>query len=416
VPIEPYDLILKGARLLGRPHLVDVAIRDGRIALIADQIDGTNIRSLDGRLLVPGFVDSHVHLDKAFVLEEPGIDASQMKSFFASLRELKRREAKSSILSRMKRALKLASYHGTTSVRAQIDVDEPAGLRSIEAAIELRGQVSDWIDLQVVAFPQGGLVRDRAVYANVREALKLGADIVGGGAALDSCGLKEHVDAVFTLAIEFDRDIDMHADMTVAAGTPLDSWELHYIAQRIRETGWQNRVAVTHMSAINALSSDDLKRISEMVCDSGISVTTAPSAELHIAKSWQSPPARDVRQVLTNIEGLVAGGVNVNYTTGHVRDGINPFGNADMLLEGLVLTSAYNLGEPVIAGTHMLEMATRNSARAIGRVSDYGTAVGCRADLISLDTSDPSLAIRNLAERSLVIKSGRVIKENAKVN
>jgi cytosine deaminase len=407
------NLILRRARLSSHSTLADLAIRDKYIVRVAEQIPDTapQVYDLDGRLLIPGLVDSHVHLDKAFVLEQPGIDASQMKTFFATLRELKRREAKPSILARMRHALEWASCHGTSAVRAQIDVDEHIELRGMEAALELRSQVSDWMDLQIVAFPQGGLLRHPSVYEMVRESLRLGADVVGGGASLDSCSMQEHVDAVFALATEFNRDVDLHADMSVTPGTPPESWEVAYIAQRIRETGWQSRVTVTHMGAINMLSVDGVKRIIDLMLEGGISLTVAPSAELHIARVWQTPPARDVRKTLTDIESLIAGGVNVNYTTGHVRDGINPYGNADMLLEGLVLTSAYNLGEPVIAGTHMLKLATENSARAVGRANDYGTSVGCRADLVVLDTTDASLAIRQVPERVLVIKAGRVIKK-----
>ncbi|MCL4459431.1 MAG: amidohydrolase family protein [Chloroflexi bacterium] len=411
-----YDILLRHGRLLDHQGLYDVALRDGLVAAVGLNIEGTarETYDVDSRLILPAFVDSHVHLDKAFLADEPNIDRSTRAGFFATLREFKCNEKTENIKARMRRALEQASCYGTTTMRAQIDVDNFVGLRGFEAALELQEEVADWMDLQLVAFPQEGIVRSKELEEATKECLRLGADAVGGGPSFDTGSFQEHLDAVFALAEQFDCDIDLHTDLSVPPGCPPEKWELAYVVQRTRQIGWQNRVTVAHMRAVSILPADQVKRVIDILLEAGIFLTVAPGAELNTAKAWSVPPAREIKGVMTDLEALILGGVNVSYTTGHVRDPFNPYGNADMLLEAMVLTCARNLGEPVIAGTHVLKLGTENPARAIRLSPGYSVEPGCQADLLVIDAEDPSLAVRHVADRLLVMKAGRVVAQERK--
>jgi cytosine deaminase len=214
-----YDLVLHAARLLGRSNVVDVAISNGRDMRVAPEIDEALQPTVDlgGRLLIPGFVDAHLHLDKAFLNDDPSFSGKTGSAFFETLRRAKREWTVPSLTERMRRALAAATAYGTTSVRAQVDIDDIVGLRGIEAALSLR---SERATLQIVAFPHEGLGR-----ADLRAALRLGADVVGGGAVFDDLTTETHVQGLFDLATEFDVDLDIHADLQTPPTAPLAEWK-----------------------------------------------------------------------------------------------------------------------------------------------------------------------------------------------
>src|SRR5262249_3312035 len=155
-----------------------------------------------------------------------------------------------------RRALDLMVRHGTTGLRAQIDVDDVVGLRGFEAALALRQAWAAYLDVQVLAFPQEGLASNPAAADLVREALRQGADVIGGGAVFDGGDIEPHLEQVFGLAEAFGVDIDLHVDLATPPDWPLDQWELASVARRTRERGWQGRVTVAHLTQLGQLPVD----------------------------------------------------------------------------------------------------------------------------------------------------------------
>jgi cytosine deaminase len=385
------DLVLRSARLSDRPDTLDVGIAAGHIRHIGTHIGEScrHVMDLGDRLLIPGFVDAHLHLDKAFLNEDPSLRGLTGTEFFSALSRAKRDWTLSSVTERMRRALASASDHGTTTVRAQVDVDDIVQTRGIEAALSLR---SGGLRMQVVAFPQEGLAR-----ADMRAALRLGADVVGGGAAFDAASAEAHVQALFELATEFDVDLDIHADLHTSPSAPLEDWEISHIARATREAGWQGRVTVAHLTQLGQMPQDRATDVACLLAESGVQVTVVPGAELNTATTWEATPATSVDQAMTRLDVLLRGGVNVSYATGHVADAFSPFGRGDMLLEGLVLACARNLGQPRIAGTHVLDLGTTHPARTLRMGGPYGVVEGARADLVCLDAQDADHALRHHA-------------------
>ena len=412
-----HDLILRRARGLDFSGDADVAIADGRIAALAPSLTAAAAHEFDleRRLLVPGFVDSHIHLDKAFLWESPMIHGKTGTPFFDALREFKRQADRDEIKARMRRALELASRHGTTAVRAQIDVDDVIGLAGLEAALELRNEWASRIRLQLVAFPQEGLASRPELTDLMREALVMGADVVGGGPSFDKASLTDHLEAVFSLAREFDCDVDLHVDLATPASQPAHEWELAEVARLTRAAGWQGRVTVAHLRGIGAMTSEQAEPLLRLIREAGINVTVVPGAELHTARAWWNPPARDVARAMTNVEALVRAGITVSYSTGHVCDPWNPLGNADMLLDALVFAAAYNLGDPTIAGVPILRLGTSEPWRAMRLPEPHTIAVGRTADLVVLDAPDATAAVRHHGAPRLIFKAGVLVGgENAR--
>lgn len=409
------ELILRRGRLLDAPGEFDVAVAGGYVASIGPSLPHHALRELDlgGRLLLPGFVDSHIHLDKAFLWESPVIRGKTGTSFFDALREFKRLTRKDEIKTRMSRALELASQHGTTTVRAQIDVDDVVGLAGVEAALELRTEWARRLDLQVVAFPQEGLLCRPGLMDLLRQALARGADVIGGGPSFDNVPVGDHLAAIFSLATEFGRDVDLHVDLATPASRPAAEWELAEVARLTTSLGWQGRVTVAHLRGIGAMTPEQAEPLLRLIHDAGISVTIVPGAELHTARAWWDPPARDVTRAMTNVEALMVAGITVSYSTGHVCDPFNPLGTADMLQDAFLLAAAYNLGETTIAGVPILQLATVEPWRAMRLGGPPTISVGRVADLVVLDAVEAGAAVRHQAGRLFVFKAGALITGTA---
>jgi cytosine deaminase len=385
------DLVLHAARLLDRSNVLDIAISDGRVSRVAAEIDEARRHTVDlgGRLLLPGFVDAHLHLDKAFLNEDPSFSGKTGPAFFETLRRAKREWTLPSLTERMRNALAAATSYGTTAVRAQVDVDDIVGLRGLEAAVSLR---SERAKLQIVAFPQEGLGR-----ADMRGALRLGADVVGGGAVFDDSTTEAHVHALFELATEFDVDLDIHADLQTPPTAPFAEWEVFHIARATRDAGWQHRVTVAHLTQLGQMPSEQATEIACVLAESGVHVTVVPGAELNTATTWELVPAANVNQAMSRLDVLLQSGVNLSYATGHVADAFSPFGRGDMLLDGLVLACAANLGQTRIENIHVLDLATTHPARTLRLGEPYGVVEGARADLVCLDALDADHALRHHA-------------------
>jgi cytosine deaminase len=406
-----YDVILRHARLLETPGQHDVGVAGGRIATCGPSLSAAAAREFDleGRLLLPGFVDSHIHLDKAFLWESPLIHGKTGAQFFDALREFKRATHKDEIKARMRRALALACRHGTTAIRAQIDVDDHVGLAGLEAALELRREWAPWLDLQLVAFPQEGLLSRPGLMELLRKALALGADVVGGGPSFDSVSHREHLAAVFELAREYERDVDLHVDLATPASRPAADWELAEVARLTQALGWEGRVTVAHLRGIGAMSPKEAEPLLRLIRDAGIRVTVVPGAELHTARAWWDPPVRDITRVMTNVEALVRAGITVSYSTGHICDPWNPLGTADMLEDAFLLAAAYNLGETTIAGVPILRLATVEPWCAMRLQGPPDVAVGRAADLVVLDAPDPDAAVRHRTGPMFLFKAGALV-------
>jgi cytosine deaminase len=404
------DLLLESVRLPGGFGPTDLLIRDGRIFAYgsaageaepgAERIGGGN------RLLAPAFVEPHLHVEKALLLDRLPGEARSVGEAIAATAALKRGFTRDDMRARAEQLLRMARRHGTLYVRAHVEVDPILGLSALEVALDLRDRLAGLMTIQVVAFPQEGIQKSPGTEELLREALRLGADALGGAPYVDPDPVA-HLDTLFRLATAAGVPLDLHADFSDDPPPDPPGLTARYVAERALAEGYAGRIVLGHATALGALPPTVLQPLAELLARADVSVVTLPATDLYLGGRGDT---HNVRRALAPIGALRQAGVNVAYASNNVRNAFTPFGNADPLEIGLLL----------IAGGHLaarseveavFEMATTNAARAIG-LTEYGVAVENRANLLLLDATTAWEALVAQAEKLLVIAQGRVIVEN----
>jgi cytosine deaminase len=386
---------------------VDIAIADGKIVAIEEKIDRKAEQEIDaeGRVALPGFIEPHLHLDKAFLHR-------RMPARFGTLDEairvtgiLKSKQERADVLDRSRQVLDMAIKNGTTLVRAHPDVDPIQGLIGVETALELKEEYRDLLDLQIVAFPQEGWLKTEGVQDLMEKAVGLGADVVGGCPYNelswdDTCS---HIDKVFELAQKRGLDVDMHVDF--ADDTQDRRFATtEYIARKTIDTGYHGRVALGHVTSLGSLKAEQLKPIADLLREADIHIVTLPATDTYLGGRRDEV---NPRRGLTPVRALHAAGVNVAYSSNNIRNAFTPFGKADPLQIGNLLAHLIQFGTPEHQAD-ILKMSTGNAARAVGIAAQYGIAVGKQADLMILDTHTVADCLLDLPPRSWVLKRGRI--------
>jgi cytosine/creatinine deaminase len=282
-------------------------------------------------------------------------------------------------------------------------------LLGVETALQLQQEYAALADLQVVAFPQEGILKAPGTCELLEEAIGLGATVVGG------CPYNErtwddtqvHVDMVFELAQQHGLDIDFHADFADDASDPR-FLAAAYIARKTIETGYHGRVTLGHVTSLGALGLDEAAEVMDLMAEAGLHIVTLPATDLYLGGRKEVTLNR--RRTLTPVQALRQAGVNVAFGSNNIRNAFTPFGSADPLQMGLLLAHAAQLGSPDDQA-YVLDMCTRNAARAMGLENDYGIAVGRQADLLIVDATRVSDALLDLPARLWVIKRGAVTVE-----
>lgn len=411
------DLLLRNAIVTGYPEPVDIAIASGKIVDLAPNLvyHVRQILDLEGRLVVPGFVDPHVHLDIA--LTQNGATAGRPQPFVSPLElneatEIRRQSfTRADIQNRAEAALDLAIRHGITAMRAQCHVDLEVGLNHLHALVKVRERYADRLTLQIVAFPQQGLFSP-GMLDLFREAFKCGADVMGCAPNLEPGHNREfsrHIDTALALAMELDVDLDAHADLGLMENAGLTDLESVYLAQRAIETGYVGRVTAGHLCTLDSASPEVVDQAIEWIAQARMTVISQPD----LFRLGRSDP-KHVRRGLTRVKELLAAGVNVAFASNNVRDAYRPLGNLDPLEEALVLAYGAHM-DSTAQLDELMHMCTTNPARGL-HLGGYGLAPGCQADLVVLEAETSSAAIAHQAEKSYVFKTGKVVARNQRIN
>lgn len=391
--------------------MLDIAIHNGRIVAMDHRIDVAARRVIDagGRAVLPGLLEPHIHLDKALLESRMPNRTGTLEEAIRITGLLKRQQTRGDVLDRSRRVLDMAVRHGTVALRCHPDVDPIQGLIGVETAIELKEEYAPLLDVQVVAFPQEGILKSPGTVDLLRQAIRSGATIVGGCPYNEHTweDTKAHVDTVFTLALETGCDIDIHADFADDASDQRFA-AAAYIARKTIDTGYQGRVTLGHVTSLAALVPDQAAEVIALLSDARIHIVTLPATDLYLGGRKES--ARNRRRALTPIQALRDAGVNVTFSSNNIRNAFTPFGNADPLQIGLLLAHAAQLGSPDDQA-FVLHMCTYAAAAAMGITADYGIAVGRLADLVIVDTLKVSDALLDLPARLWVIKRGKVTVE-----
>ena len=404
------DLILESVRLPGGVGPTDLLIRDGQIYAYGSAVReaGATAERIGGggRLLAPAFVEAHLHVEKALLLDRLPGEVGSVGEAIAATAALKRGFTRDDIRERAEQVLRMARRHGTLYVRAHVEVDPILGLSALEVALGLRERLAGLMTLQIVAFPQEGIQRSPGTEELLREALRLGADALGGAPYVDPDPIA-HLDTLFRLALAAGVPLDLHADFSDDPPADPPGLTARYVAERALAEGYLGRVVLGHATALGALPPEALSPLAELLARADVSVVTLPATDLYLGGRTDT---HNVRRALAPIQALRRAGVTVAYASNNVRNAFTPFGNADPLENGLLLIAAGHLASRSDVEA-VFEMATTNAARALG-LTGYGVTVGNRADLVLLDATSPWEALVGQAEKVLVISGGRIVVEN----
>src|SRR5262245_26199787 len=402
---RPLDLLLRECRL---PDglVLDIGCHDGHIVASGRLAGRSAVReiSCESRAVTPGLVDGHIHLDKALLTDRAPSREGSLAEALRVTGEAKRGFTRDDIQSRARRVLDMAVRQGTTAMRSHAEVDPIVGLMGFEALAALKREYAPAIDLQLCAFAQEGILQAPGTEALLREALRAGADLVGGVPYNDT-DARRHIDIVFDLAAEFGVDADFHTDFFD------EPQHLHarYIAEQTARRGWPGRRALGHMSEMAALPPDEQEPLARLLAEAGVAVIVLPATDLYL---MGRKDVRSVRRGLAPARRLLAAGVTVAAATNNVRNAFTPFGTAGLPLMGYLLGVAGHLGGQADLRL-ILDMLTTQPARIL-RLPDYGLTEGCRADLVVWDTDRTDEIVSALAPCHLVIKAGRVTLEHAR--
>jgi cytosine deaminase len=319
--------------------------------------------------------------------------------------EIKRNYTVDEIADRASRVLERALENGYSRLRTHVDVDPIGGTRPAEGLIRARDRFRDLIDIQIVAFPQEGIVKSPGTEALMREVMKLGVDVVGGmpfneASPADS---RRHIEIVFDIARQFDADIDMHVDET---DDPM-ARTLEVLAELTIANGWQGRVTAGHTCALASYPRDYADRVIGRLHEANVHMIANPATNLMLQGRLDDYPKR---RGVTQVKELLAAGVNVACGQDCVHDTFYPFGQNDPLEIAFLLCHASQMSQPDEILT-VMDMVTLNGAKAL-RVPDFNVAVGSVADLVVLDARNAREAFATRSPRRWVIRKGKLIAES----
>ena len=404
------DLIIRNANLPDGRTGIDIAIANGVIADVAVKLDAKATREIDatGRLASPPFVDSHFHLDSTLTYGQPRVNASgTLLEGIKLWGELKPDLTVENIKARAVKQCHWAIARGTLAIRSHVDISDDR-LRAVKALLEVREEIKPYIDLQLVAFPQDGYLRYPGSADNLKRALDLGVDVIGGiphfertmadGAA--------SVKTLCELAAERGLRVDMHCDES-------DDPQSRHIEMLIFQTqrlGLQERVTGSHLTSMHSMDNYYVSKLIPLMAEARVHVVANPLINITLQGRHDSYPKR---RGMTRVKELMEAGINVAFGQDAQMDPWYSFGSHDMLeVAHMGLHVAQMTG--VDQMQQIYEAVTYNGAKVMG-LEGYGLEPGCRADIVILQAADIHEALRLKPARLFVIRRGKIVAQTQPV-
>ena len=404
------DLIIRNANLPDGRVGIDIGIKDGKIAALEVALSTKAQEEIDasGYLVSPPFVDSHFHMDATLSLGLPRLNQSgTLLEGIALWGELKPHLTVEAIKERALRYCDLAVARGLLAIRSHVDICDPR-LLAVDALLEVRKEVAPYLDLQLVAFPQDGYLRDTGAAKLMETALDRGVDVVGGiphfERTMDEG--KKSVEVLCRIAAERGLRVDMHCDES-------DDPNSRHIETLTAETvrhGLQDRVTGSHLTSMHSMDNYYVSKLLPLMAEAEINVVANPLINITLQGRHDTYPKR---RGMTRVPELMDAGVKVAFGHDCVMDPWYSLGSADMLE-----VASMGLHVAQLTGVEQMKSCFRAITEipaAILGLEGYGLEKGCNADLVILQAADPVEALRLKANRLFVIRRGRIISSSAPV-
>lgn len=395
------DLTIRNVRLPARAaDIVDIGIQGDKIVEIAAGLSAGD-RDLDagGRLVAPGFVETHIHLDKTCILHKCASKKGDLDEAIREVAAAKKTFDIEGVQKRAEKTLKKALANGTMRMRAHVEVDPGIGMIGYEAVKIAINNYRRVMDIDICVFPQEGLLNNPGTDQLMLQALKDGANCVGAAPYVDT-DPHGQIDRVFEMAREFDVDIDMHLDFGADA-TILDT---EYVCRMTNRHKWGGRVAIGHVTKLAALNPEKFARTAAMLADAGVAVTVLPATDLFLMHRDHAHDYNVPRGVVP-AHKLLEYGVNCSLSTNNVLNPFTPFGDCSLLRMANLYANIAQIGKQE-AMAECLAMISERSARLMN-LSDYGLGKGMKADIVILDNINPAMAVAEISQPIYGFKAGR---------
>lgn len=395
------DLILQGARIAGREEgpPMDIGIANGCIVAIEPELPANGaIVEVGNRLVAPGFIECHIHLDKSRIFDRARLITGKVPEAFKEVLRLKEDFTADDVRKRAIQTLERSILHGVTHMRTHLEVDPAVGLRGLDGVFPLIDEYRWAIDIEICVFPEEGMIDNPGVEEMLIESLKRGCRLIGAAPEADS-NPRAQIDRIFEIARDFDVDIDMHLDF----GESAEKMLIEYVCDKTEAFGYGGRVTAAHLTMLSTVPRTRFKEVCRRMARAGVAATVLPSTDLYLM--GRTAECNVVRGV-TPVHLMVKEGVTGSIATNNVLNPMTPFGDGSP-------TRIMNLYANICQIWRREEMAdcfdlmTVQPARAM-RIENYGIHIGAPADLVVLDAQDRAQAVMELARTTLAFKRGRL--------
>ncbi|KPH76467.1 MULTISPECIES: cytosine deaminase [Bacillaceae] len=400
-------MIIKNAKLRGKDELYSIVVKDGNIEEVSTQVDmgGHEVIDVNGALVLPPFIEPHIHLDSTLTAGEPEWNLSG--TLFEGIErwsERKKSLTKEDVKNRSKTALKWQVAQGIQHVRTHVDVTDPK-LIALEALLEVKEEMKDYVDLQLVAFPQEGIQSFPNGAELVEEALKMGADVVGGIPHYEftrEYGVQS-MKTAFDLAEKYNVLVDIHCD-------EIDDEQSRFVEVVVKEAyerGLGSRVTASHTTAMGSYNNAYASKLFRILKMSEINFVSNPLVNIHLQGRFDTYPKR---RGLTRVKELLEAGMNVCFGHDDIFDPWYPLGTGNMLqVLHMGIHAAQLMGYEQIVDS--IDLITKNSAKTLNIEDNYGIEEGKPANFIILDADSEYDTIRKQAKVRYSIRNGKIIAE-----
>ncbi|MFS8114221.1 amidohydrolase family protein [Rhizobium jaguaris] len=400
-----FDLVIRNVRIEENGVFVDVAIRDGRIAAIEPGFRCDAIEEVDGRgaFAFGGFVDTHIHLDKACILERCTICEGTLAEAVRESARAKASFGADDVYARAARVVEKAISHGTVRMRTFVEVDPRAGLRSFEAIKRIKADYAFAVDIEICAFAQDGLTNEPETFDMLDIALSNGADLIGGCPYTDPDPAR-HVDLIFALAVKHGVPVDLHLDFSLDS----DRTDLPAVIATTLRHGWQGLVAIGHTTNLSAMPPAQVLSIADELAKAGIALSVLPATDLFLMGRGHD---RLVPRGVAPAHLLATRGVVTSIATNNVLNPFTPYGDASLMRMANLYANVSQLARDEDIAW-VFNMVSETAARQVGAVERLQP--GGEATIVLLDSSGPCAAVREIARVIAGWKNGRKSFDNGR--
>lgn len=395
---DQFDLVIRNVHIDGRGSTVDIAIKDKVIADIGPGLrcDAINDFDAGGAYAFGGFVETHIHLDKACILDRCTLCAGTLDEAVQLTARAKSGFTESDVYSRASKVVERAIVAGTTRMRSFVEIDPRAGFRSFEALKRIKADYAFAIDIELCAFAQEGLTQEPETFAMLDQALAQGADLIGGCPYTDP-DPAAHVALIFDLAVKYNVAVDFHLDFDLQP----DHTNLPAVIEQTERHGWGGRVSIGHVTNLSAMTPEAVDAIGRSLAKAGIALTVLPATDLFLTgRGVQTLIPRGVAPA----HRLAKLGVVTTVATNNVLNPFTPFGDASLIRMANLYANVAQLSFDADM-QRVFDMVSAAGNRLLNR--SPALEIGADATLVLLDCSGPVDAVREIARVIGGWKAGR---------